>query len=145
MTEPQDAGKYQTHIDSTVQGQVIGDHAIVHQHFMTTTQPDRVQVQNRQRFLIRLSTRYQDVLEKSLQGATLIALGLHTKPEAIAHPAHLVFRHLNQTEESLPAGTSLMQVYDQAGGELLILGEPGSGKSTLLVHLAQGLWCSRMP
>ena len=139
MDKPPDAGKYQVDNDGPVQSQVIGDNSTVHQHFMITSQPNRVRDQNRQRFLIRLSTRYQDVLEKSLQGAVLIALGLHTKPEAIAHPAHLVFRHLDQTEKPLPAGTSITQVYDQAGGELLILGEPGAGKSTLLVHLAQSL------
>lgn len=139
MKESQDAGKYQIDNDGMVQGQVIGNNPTVHQHFITTTQPDRVQDQNRQRFLIRLSTRYQDVLEKSLQGAALIALGLHTKPEAIAHPASLVFRHLDQTEEPLPAGTAIAQVYERAGGELLVLGEPGAGKSTLLMHLAQDL------
>src|SRR5256885_3846262 len=140
MSEPDNAGKYQVNNDGTMQGQVIGDHATVHQHFTTTPQPNRAHDQNRQRFLVYLRTRYQDVLKKSLQGAALIALGLHTKPEAIAHPAHLIFRHLDQTEEPLPAGTSLTEVYDQAGGELLILGEPGAGKSTLLVHLAQGLF-----
>jgi tetratricopeptide (TPR) repeat protein len=33
MTEPQDTGKYQIDNDGPVQGQVIGDHATVHQHF----------------------------------------------------------------------------------------------------------------
>ena len=33
MQEPQDAGKYRVDNDGTVQGQVIGDHATVHQHF----------------------------------------------------------------------------------------------------------------
>jgi predicted NACHT family NTPase len=32
-----------------------------------------------------------------------------------------------------------MQVYDEAGGELLILGEPGAGKTTLLLQLAREL------
>jgi hypothetical protein len=33
MSEPQDAGKYQVNNDGPVQGQVIGDHNITHQHF----------------------------------------------------------------------------------------------------------------
>ena len=139
MSESEDAGKYQVDNNGPVQGQIIGDHATVNQHFLTTTQPDRVQDQNRQRFLTYLSTRYRDVLEQSLQGIALLTLGLRTKPEAIAHLAPLVFRHLNQSERVLSPGTSLTEVYDQAGGDLLILGEPGAGKSTLLVHLAQGL------
>jgi nuclear transport factor 2 (NTF2) superfamily protein len=36
MGEPQDAGKYQVDNDGTVQGQIIGDHATVHQHFYGT-------------------------------------------------------------------------------------------------------------
>ena len=33
MSEPEDAGKYQVNSDGTVQGQVVGDHPTVHQHF----------------------------------------------------------------------------------------------------------------
>src|SRR5205807_1198730 len=94
---------------------------------------------NHQRFLTRLRIRYTDVLEQSLQGASLITLDLHTTPRALAHPAHLVFRHLDQTDRELPPETSTLQVYDEVGGELLILGEPGAGKSTLLLNLAQNL------
>ena len=79
------------------------------------------------------------MLEQSLQRAALIALGWHMRSEAITFPPPLVFRHLDQTEQVLPVGTSLSQIYDQTSGELLVLGEPGAGKSTLLVHLAQEL------
>ena len=127
-------------IDGAVQGLVQGEHNIVTISYGHSNQASLPPAdQNRQRFLAYLRTRYHDVLEQSLQGAALIALGLHTRPEAIAHPAHLVFRHLNQIEQVLPPGTSILQVYDQASGDLLILGEPGAGKSTLLLHLAQSL------
>lgn len=36
MKESEDAGKYQVNNDEAVQGLVIGDHAIVHQHFYGT-------------------------------------------------------------------------------------------------------------
>lgn len=39
----------------------------------------------------------------------------------------------------LPPGTSITKVYEDAGGELLILGEPGSGKTTLLLELTRHL------
>jgi hypothetical protein len=39
----------------------------------------------------------------------------------------------------LPIDTSILQVYDEAEGKLLILGEPGSGKTTLLLHLTRTL------
>src|SRR5262249_29224502 len=35
----------------------------------------------------------------------------------------------------LPAGTTIGQAYEAAGGQLSLLGEPGAGKSTLLVEL----------
>src|SRR3989442_172378 len=37
------------------------------------------------------------------------------------------------------SGTTITQVFDQAGGELLITGEPGAGKTTLLLELARDL------
>jgi hypothetical protein len=39
----------------------------------------------------------------------------------------------------IPSDTPLTQVFDQAGGELLILGGPGAGKTTLLLELARDL------
>jgi DNA polymerase III delta prime subunit len=41
--------------------------------------------------------------------------------------------------QTIPPGTTLAQVFDQAGGELLILGEPGAGKTTQLLKLARDL------
>src|SRR5260370_27315155 len=46
---------------------------------------------------------------------------------------------MNRPAQSLPPETEILQVYDQANGELLILGEPGSGKTTLLWKLAGDL------
>lgn len=105
----------------------------------SNSQPDSIYQRNRQHFQIYLCTRYHDVLEQSLQRAALITLGLHMRSEAITFPPPLTFRHLDQTEQVLPAGTSLLQVYNQTSGELLVLGELGAGKSTLLVHFAQEL------
>ena len=79
------------------------------------------------------------VLEQSLHGAALIALGLHEQPDAIENPWHLILQQPDQPEHPLPPGTRITQVYDDAGGELLILGGPGSGKTTLLVELARDL------
>jgi hypothetical protein len=102
---------------------------------------DAWEIQNRQRFLRYLRVRYREVFEQSLQGTTLITPGLRSSVEAIRPPARLVFRHLRQGQgdQAVPPGTSLLRIYEQAGGELLILGEPGAGKSTLLVHLAHNL------
>lgn len=62
-----------------------------------------------------------------------------SNPKAIDQSAYLVFRYQDHAERTLPRGSSIEQVYTEAGGELLILGEPGAGKSTLLLQLAQSL------
>src|SRR5258708_940028 len=53
--------------------------------------------------------------------------------------AHVPGDSDDETAGGLRSGTSIVQVYEEANHELLILGEPGVGKSTLLVALAQHL------
>ncbi len=101
--------------------------------------PAPVQEQNRVRFLKRLRYRYDEQWEQSLEGAGLLTLGLVSKPDAVLHHTGLLFLSPQQPERPLPPGTSIAQVYEQAGQELLILGEPGAGKSTLLLDLARRL------
>jgi transcriptional regulator with XRE-family HTH domain/DNA polymerase III delta prime subunit len=95
---------------------------------------------NRQRLLKRVRSFWIDgVLEESLHGAALIALDVREQSDALANPWRLVFEQPSEPARLLPRGTRITQVYDQAGGELLILGEPGSGKTTLLLELARDL------
>jgi eukaryotic-like serine/threonine-protein kinase len=95
---------------------------------------------NRQRLLTRVRSFWIDgVLKESLHGAALIALDVQEQSDALANPWRLVFQQPSQPAHPLPGGTRITQVYDQAGGELLILGEPGSGKTTLLLELARDL------
>ncbi len=95
---------------------------------------------NRQHLLTKVRTFWiTGVLEHSLYGATLIALGLQKEAEAVANPWRLVLQQPDLAPQRLPAGTRIIEAYDDAGGELLILGEPGSGKTTLLLELARDL------
>jgi KaiC/GvpD/RAD55 family RecA-like ATPase len=112
--------------------------------YLLQTETDRakgiVNLQNRQRLLAKVYAFWiKGVLEQSLHGAALIALGLQEKPNALADPWQLVLQQPDRPDHPLPAGTRITQVYDNAGGELLILGEPGSGKTTLLLELARDL------
>lgn len=100
------------------------------------TSPPSLADQNRARFLVRLRTRYRDLLEQSLHGAVRLTLELAGHPEAVTPPVQLLYQPEQQPAHSLPAGTSLAHVYADAGQELLVLGEPGAGKSTLLLELA---------
>lgn len=79
------------------------------------------------------------MLEQSLHGAALQALGLYEQPDAVANPWRLMLQELERPMQLLPPGTSICQVYDATNGLLLILGDPGAGKTTLLLDLARTL------
>ena len=81
----------------------------------------------------------EGVLDRSLYHAALIVLGLQEQPDALENPWKLVVQETNLPSHPLPPGTSIVQVYDEADGELLILGKPGGGKTTLLLELAHAL------
>lgn len=79
------------------------------------------------------------VLEKSLHGTPFIPLGLEEKQDAVANLWSTAIQQEGKLTRSLPPGTRITEIYDQLGGELLILGEAGSGKTTLLLELASHL------
>ena len=96
-------------------------------------------LRNRERMRHRLVGWYQQFLEASLMQAAWLDLDLTDTPDAIDTPVSLVFQEAPMPEHPLVPGTTIIQVYNEAGQELLVLGEPGAGKSTLLYHLAQYL------
>jgi energy-coupling factor transporter ATP-binding protein EcfA2 len=132
---PEEPGVSQQATGSHIAQATDGGHATVNVY----ASPPALEHQNRTRFLARLRTRYRDLLDQSLQGAVRMTLELAGHPEAVAPPVQLLYETDQQPRRSLPAGTPLLQVYEQAGHELLLLGEPGSGKSTLLLELAVAL------
>ena len=79
------------------------------------------------------------VLEKSVHGAVLLDLGKQLQLEAIDHPWELVLELPDQTNQTLPSNTKILDIFDQRSRTLLILGEPGSGKTVTLLELARDL------
>jgi hypothetical protein len=79
------------------------------------------------------------VLDASLHGAALLDLGIKQDPEAVTKYPWAIKKE--STDETLPAGTSMLEIFDSIGmgRSLLILGAPGSGKTTMLLELARGL------
>lgn len=59
--------------------------------------------------------------------------------ERVGSRFDLVLSNPLEPTQTIPSGTTITQVFDQAGGELLILGEPGAGKTTKLLELARDL------
>lgn len=95
---------------------------------------------SRLRLLERVRTFWiAGLLEHSLQQAAFIILDLQERPDVLANPLRLQVQELDRPPLPLPSGTSIVRVYDEADGELLILGEPGSGKTTLLLELTRTL------
>jgi serine/threonine protein kinase len=109
-------------------------------HKVSTTE-----IRNRRRMLAKVRSFWiNGVLEESLHGAALMALGLSEQRRAVANPSvanhrRLILQQQHQPASSLAPGTHITQVFDRANGELLILGEPGSGKTTLLLELTRDL------
>src|SRR5947209_5613896 len=110
------------------------------QQEQTEVPPSPLTEQNRQRLLARVRQFWiTGVLDQSMHGAAIIALGLQNQPDVLANPWRLVLQEQNQSARALPASTRITQVYDEALEHLLILGEPGCGKTTLLLELARDL------
>lgn len=96
---------------------------------------------NRTRMLRRLRKSYEAFLHTSLQDVVRIELELAEKAAAVSFTASFLFREAKREEHMLAPGTTIVQAYEAAEQELLILGEPGAGKSTLLAEL--GLYLLR--
>lgn len=95
---------------------------------------ERQQQRNRERMLERVRQFWvTGLLEESLQGATLQALGLESRPDAVPDPWQ------GTEARSATSLGSIDHVFDDADGQLLILGEPGGGKTTTLLELARVL------
>jgi hypothetical protein len=90
-------------------------------------------LRNRERMLQKVRDFWvRGVLEKSLYREALIALGLETRPEAVADRWSMLVRTAAHAPRDLPPGARIVEVYDELGGELLILGAPGAGKTTVI-------------
>ena len=104
------------------------------------SQIEKQRKRDRNSMLERVQTIWIDgVLKPSVQGAAQIVLDLQTKPSGVVTPLWHVLREYHTTGPLSSADTSIVQVYDHANGEVLILGEPGAGKTTLLLELTRAL------
>jgi len=77
------------------------------------------------------------VLENSLHNEVLIELGMEERKEAVEYSWDMIIQRPDQPNRTLSPGTKMIDVFDESGGSLLILGEPGSGKTTMLLELAR--------
>jgi hypothetical protein len=130
--------------DSTV---IIGDNNTVNkttiiQKFFNIFKSDEETLEHRNRRILLNhveSAWIKGVLDASLHGAALLDLGIKPDPEAVTQYPWAIKKE--STNETLPAGLSMLEIFDSIGmgRSLLILGAPGSGKTTMLLELARGL------
>jgi Cdc6-like AAA superfamily ATPase len=93
---------------------------------------------NRHAMLVKLKTIWIDgFLKKSLANELHIELDFTDYPDGVSLPlpVNTFYQELAHTPQPLPTGTRISIIFDQVGGELLILGAPGSGKTTLVLEL----------
>jgi hypothetical protein len=107
------------------------------QRILGTGSDERRALRNRRAMLELVRSFWvEGVLEKSLHGAAMIELGMEEKPGAVEHPWDMVLQ-TDREDRTLSPGTKIMDVFEETGENLLILGEPGSGKTTMLLELAR--------
>lgn len=76
------------------------------------------------------------VLQSSLAGAAELVLSLTARPDALAPGSVALLRH---SRPPILGEAAITEVFHEAGGRLLILGDAGAGKTILLLQLAEGL------
>jgi hypothetical protein len=93
---------------------------------------------NRRRMLDRVKTSWiKGVLERSVHDAALIELGKQEQADAIDNPWEMVLETPDQQNRTLPSGKQTIDIFEEMGRALLILGAPGSGKTITLLELAR--------
>lgn len=96
---------------------------------------------HRRATLLRVRADWIDgVLKHSLYKLARIELGLVLRDDLLELPLSAIVQVPDREIcGTVPAGTSILSLFDTSGQALLILGAPGTGKTTLLLELADAL------
>jgi len=83
----------------------------------------------------------ENLLKTSLGRQPVITLELKERPTAVSHPASGAGEFANESEQNLPYGTDIADLFSDMGDgrSLLILGDKGGGKTISLLKLTEKL------
>ena len=94
----------------------------------------------RQRLLEKVQAFWiSGVLERSLKDVPYLSLVLYETPNAVTTSWASIMLQPELPARLYVPETGVLQCYDAAGGDLMILGAAGAGKTTLLLELAREL------
>ena len=85
---------------------------------------------------VRQNCKY---LETLLARMVFVELNLAESLASVYHPLERLVQRPDHADESLPPGKPIIEIFDELGHELLILGKRGAGKTTLLLRLTRDL------
>ena len=95
---------------------------------------------DRTAMLTKISTKWiKPWLERDLYQQARVELQLTEREDAVQTRLRSYSQTGGDPGPEIPRGKAIEEVFDDASGQLLILGEPGTGKSTKLVELARAL------
>ena len=107
--------------------------------FISPIRQDETPEQRNRRILLdRVKTFWiEGVLDRSVHHSILIELGKEVHSGAVDHPWETMVLVPDPEPRALPTDTKIIDIFDEMGGSLLILGVPGSGKTITLLELAR--------
>ncbi|MEU7572907.1 NACHT domain-containing protein [Micromonospora sp. NPDC049240] len=113
-----------------------------HQTAQERRSPER-RTKERRQALARVSAAMRSALDRALGSVPRLALATEARPDLVRHPDALPDAAIGEAGRPKVHEEPLVQVFDDTGQALLLLGQGGSGKSTLLARLCLDL-CERV-
>ena len=106
---------------------------------LTSEETKSAREKHNRQYMLELVENFwiKDVLEQSLREEVLLELGLEERRDAVLNRQGIELQRPGKPNRMLQPGTQIVDVFDEMGKTMLILGEPGSGKTTLLLELAR--------